>query len=158
MEQQSPELLQLNLELKMKQNNQILADFFFTDPLTVIVLNKIHHCLSLFVLKFTGNVILTGMVILWQPVTHFCISWLSHTRTDKTFIIKASAYFSHMHHCPFCWLLVVLQFNTTLTAKVISWRSVKHYAFPGFLTPVLTQLFFPKPPTTFVTCFCRGER
>ena len=32
------------------------------------------------------------------------------------------------------------------------------YFFPGFLTPVLTQLFFPKPPTTFLTCFCRGER
>ena len=23
------------------------------------------------------------------------------------------------------------------------------YVFPGFLTPVLTQLFFPKPPTSF---------
>ena len=32
------------------------------------------------------------------------------------------------------------------------------YVFPGFLTPVLKQLFFPKPPTTFLTCFCRGER
>jgi hypothetical protein len=32
------------------------------------------------------------------------------------------------------------------------------YVFPGCLTPVLTQLFFPKPPTTFLTCFCRGER
>ena len=32
------------------------------------------------------------------------------------------------------------------------------YVFPGFLTPVLAQLFFPKPPTTFLTCFCRGER
>ena len=32
------------------------------------------------------------------------------------------------------------------------------HVFPGFLTPVLTQLFFPKPPTTFPTCFCRGER
>ena len=32
------------------------------------------------------------------------------------------------------------------------------YVFPGFLTPVLTQLFFPKPPTTFLTCFCRAER
>ena len=32
------------------------------------------------------------------------------------------------------------------------------YVFPGFLGPVLTQLFFPKPPTTFLTCFCRGER
>ena len=32
------------------------------------------------------------------------------------------------------------------------------HLFPGFLTPVLTQLFFPKPPPTFLTCFCRGER
>ena len=32
------------------------------------------------------------------------------------------------------------------------------YVFPDFLTPVLTQLFFPNPPTTFLTCFCRGER
>ena len=32
------------------------------------------------------------------------------------------------------------------------------YVFPGFLTPVLTLLFFPKPPTTSLTCFCRGER
>ena len=54
--------------------------------------------------------------------------------------------------------LVVLGFNATLTAKVISWRSVTHNVFPGFLSPVLTQHFFPKPPTTFFTCFCRGER
>ena len=32
------------------------------------------------------------------------------------------------------------------------------YMFPGFLTPILAQLFFPKPLTTFLTCFCRGER
>ena len=32
------------------------------------------------------------------------------------------------------------------------------YVFPGFLKPVLTQLFFPKPPTTFLTCFFRDER
>ena len=32
------------------------------------------------------------------------------------------------------------------------------HVFPGFLTPVLSQLFFPKPPTTFLTCFCRGEK
>ena len=32
------------------------------------------------------------------------------------------------------------------------------HVFPGFLTPVLTQISFPKPPTTFLTCFCRGER
>ena len=31
------------------------------------------------------------------------------------------------------------------------------HVFPAFLTRVLTQLFFSKPPTTFLTCFCRGE-
>ena len=58
------------------------------------------------------------------------------------------------------WLvgwLVILGFNVTLTAKVISWRLVTQM-FPGSLTPVLTQLFFPKPLTTFLTCFCRSER
>ena len=53
--------------------------------------------------------------------------------------------------------LVVLGFNATLTAKVISWWSVMHMCFPGFLTPVLT-VFFPNPMTTFLKCFCRGER
>ena len=32
------------------------------------------------------------------------------------------------------------------------------HVFSGFLTPVLKQLFFPKPLTTFLACFCRGER
>ena len=32
------------------------------------------------------------------------------------------------------------------------------HVFPGFLTPEQTQLFSPKPPTTFLTCFCRSER
>ena len=32
------------------------------------------------------------------------------------------------------------------------------YVFPSFLTPVLTQLFSPKPLTTFLTGFHRGER
>ena len=63
----------------------------------------------------------------------------------------------------FGWLvdwLVVLGFNSTLTTKVvIPCRSVTHnYVFPGFLKSVLTQLFFPNPSTTFLTCFCRGER
>ena len=33
------------------------------------------------------------------------------------------------------------------------------HMFPGFLTPVLTQLFFPKPPTTFpnASAEVRGE-
>ena len=38
--------------------------------------------------------------------------------------------------------LVVLGFNATLTAKVISWLSVTHIVFPDFLTPALTQLSF----------------
>ena len=55
--------------------------------------------------------------------------------------------------------LVVLRFNATLTAKVISMAVGDAYVFPGFLTPELTQLFFAKPPTTFLTCFAkvRGE-
>ena len=32
------------------------------------------------------------------------------------------------------------------------------HMFSGFLTPVLTQLFFPKPPTAFLISFCRGEK
>ena len=32
------------------------------------------------------------------------------------------------------------------------------HVFPDFFTPVLTQLFFPKPLTTFLMCFWRGER
>ena len=32
------------------------------------------------------------------------------------------------------------------------------HVLPGFLTPVLTQLFLPKPPATFLTYFCRVER
>ena len=32
------------------------------------------------------------------------------------------------------------------------------HVFTGFLTPALTRIFFPKPPTTFLSCFCRGQR
>ena len=53
--------------------------------------------------------------------------------------------------------MVVLGFNATLTAKVILYAVGAAYVVPGFLTPVLTQLFFPKPSTTFLTCFCRDE-
>ena len=42
---------------------------------------------------------------------------------------------------------------TLSTVKVISWQSVTHMCFLAF-----SQLFFPKPPSTFLTCFCRGER
>ena len=46
-------------------------------------------------------------------------------------------------------LLVVFGFKATLTSKVLSWWSVMHM-FTGFLTTVLTQLFFPKLSTTFL--------
>ena len=56
-------------------------------------------------------------------------------------------------------MLVVLEFNATLTAKVISWRSVTHYVFPGFLTPVLTLLFFQSHRLLFshASAEVRGE-
>ena len=46
--------------------------------------------------------------------------------------------------------LIVLGFNATLTSKVIVIMEVSQaHVFPGFLTPVLTQLFFPKPRLLF---------
>ena len=58
-----------------------------------------------------------------------------------------------MKHWMVCWL-VVFGFNATLTAKVILWQLVTHMFFPGFLNP---RLFFPRPPTTFLTCFYRDD-
>ena len=55
--------------------------------------------------------------------------------------------------------LCVMGFNATLTAKVISWRSVTHNYYVSWLSHTSTNtIFFPKPPTTFPTCFCRDER
>ena len=55
--------------------------------------------------------------------------------------------------------LVLLKFNGTFFYSLCHIMAVGDARlFPGFLTPVLTQLFFPKPPTTFLTCFSRGER
>ena len=56
----------------------------------------------------------------------------------------------------FNWLVGWLYwgFNATLAAMAVG----DAHVFPGFLTPVLTQLFFPKPPTAFLKWFCRGER
>ena len=51
------------------------------------------------------------------------------------------------------WLLVVLGFTATLTAK----RHIMAVDDAHVFTPVLTQLFFPKPTTTFVTCFCEAK-
>ena len=55
--------------------------------------------------------------------------------------------------------LVLLGFNATLTAKVTSWRSVTHICFRAWLSHASTNTtFFPRPTTTFLTCFSRGER
>ena len=52
-----------------------------------------------------------------------------------------------------------LYWGLTPLEKLRSYHGVGDaFVFPGFLTPVPSQLFFPKPPTTFLTCFCRGER
>ena len=50
------------------------------------------------------------------------------------------------------WLLVVLGFNATLTAKVISWRSVTHMCFLAFHTSTNTNV-----RSKGTMCFCRGE-
>ena len=55
------------------------------------------------------------------------------------------------------WLvgwLVLLGFNSYGHITAVG----DAHVFPGILTPVLTRLFFPKPPTTFPTCSSRGER
>ena len=54
--------------------------------------------------------------------------------------------------------LVVLEFNATFNSEGHIMAVGDAHVFPDFLTPVLTQLFFPKSPTTFLTRFCRGER
>ena len=55
--------------------------------------------------------------------------------------------------------LVVLGFIVTFTAKFSHITAVGDaYVFPGFLTRVLTQLFSPKPQTSFLTYFSRGDQ
>ena len=54
--------------------------------------------------------------------------------------------------------LVVFRFNATVNNSYGHIMAVGDaHVFPGFLTPVVTQLSFPKPPTTFLTCSWRGE-
>ena len=61
-------------------------------------------------------------------------------------------------YCSLSGWLVVLGLNATLTAKVISWRLMMHMCFLAFSHLSTNTTFFPKPPTTFLTCFSRGER
>ena len=59
---------------------------------------------------------------------------------------------THYHYGKNVGRLVVLGFNVTLTAKVISWQQVTLSHTSANTT------FFSKLPTTFLTCFCRGAR
>ena len=101
--------------------------------------------------------LVTADVFLQEP--------LKSTSTTEPYSINVFCFLNFFPVCQWTVLyrdsarqgrLVVLGFDATLTAKVISWRSA--HVFLGFLTPVLTQLFFPKPQITFLTCFSRGER
>ena len=56
----------------------------------------------------------------------------------------------------YCWL-VVLRFNATITAKVISWPMATQCV--SWLSHTSTNThFFLKPLTTFLTCFSRDGR
>ena len=96
-------------------------------------------------------------------ISHTCMGkaeieiYKSHALAKGGLLYIPKAIYCAGHYLIMLDWMVVLGFKATLTAKVISWQSVTH-VFPGFLTPVLTQLFFPKQPSTFLTCFCRGER
>ena len=79
------------------------------------------------------------------------------SHTSPSFYVFTVEQFLVFPQCLLSVCLVVVRFNGTLTAKVISWQSVTH-VFLSFLTPAVTFFFFPKTPTIFFTCFCRGER
>ena len=68
----------------------------FTKPIVRVkyLKNKTPLIGWLVVLGF--NATSTAKVILWRSVTHICVSWLSHTSTNTTFLFKATDYFSHM--------------------------------------------------------------
>ena len=54
--------------------------------------------------------------------------------------------------------LIVLGFNTTLTAKVISWQSVTLTHVSWLSHSSTNATFLSKATITFLTCFCRGEK
>ena len=54
--------------------------------------------------------------------------------------------------------LIVLGFNATLTAKVILWRSMTHICVSWLSHTSTNTTFFPKSPTSFLTCFSRGDK
>ena len=76
-------------------------------------------------------------------VCHFSQQYKYDIRSEPLTAYLTQTNYSSLAYLLAGWL-VVLGFNATLTAKVISLRSVtREHVFPGFLTPVLTQLFLP---------------
>ena len=88
-----------------------------------------------------------------SPIFFFSLS----EKNLQEFLFVRTMQVAPIHQYHVYWL-VVLGFNANLTAKIIIMAVGDAHVFPGFLTPVLTQLFFPNPPTTFLTRYCRGER
>ena len=71
----------------------VVLGFNATLTTKVISWRSVMHMCWLVVLGY--NATLTTKVISWRSVTH-CVSWLSHTSTNTTFLSKATNYFSHM--------------------------------------------------------------
>ena len=80
-------------ELRAKSASKACIDNYYA---------KLDRILTLYDLKdgwlvVSGfNATLTAKVISWRSMTRICVSWLSHTSTNTTFLSKATDYFSHM--------------------------------------------------------------
>ena len=72
-------------------------------------------------------------------------SWTDQTNSQT--ITSAHLTTNRVHNNLRSFSLVLLGFNATLTAKVISWRSVTNIYVSWLSYTSITQLFFPKPPT-----------
>ena len=88
-------------------------------------------------------------VMLWTMVIY---------RLELTYSHFVSSLVSQVKHPGFDWLVGCIGVKRHFNSHGHIMAVGEAHVFPGFLTPVLTQLFLPKPPTTFLTCFCRGER
>ena len=66
--------------------------------------------------------------------------------------------FFKLKSCQGIWSVGWIGVYATLTAKVISWRWVTHMYILAFSHQDKDNFLFQKPPTTFLTCFSRGDR
>ena len=89
--------------------------------------------------------------------TYLCLTAIIFTSTSHNSISRTLPAVRYNDHWYIDGWLVVLGFNPTVTAMVISWRSVTHMCFLAFLHQYWHN-FLSKATTTFLTCFSRGER